>query len=126
MKTTNESSEDYLEQILMLNEEGNTSVHAIDIANAMGFSKASVSIALKKLEDSGYVILGDKQVLTLSEKGKEIASKIYQRHKIIGSFFISLGVDKDIAYKDACKIEHDLSDETFDALKKAYLESQNH
>lgn len=121
-KETNESKEDYLERILMLQEERHAPVRAIDIANSMGFSKASVSIALKKLEEEGFVVVGLKQSLNLTESGREIAAKIYERHKVIGSIFISLGVEEDTAYKDACKIEHDLSEETYQALKKHYLE----
>lgn len=122
MKKTNESAEDYLERILMLQDSGNENVHAVDIANSMGFSKASVSIALKKLEDEGYVTVGPKQVLSLTDSGKAIASSIYERHKVIGSIFIALGVDSETAYKDACKIEHDLSEETYQAIKKHYEE----
>lgn len=121
-KPTNESSEDYLERILMLQEEGNNSVHAIDIANSMEFSKASVSIALKKLENEGYVIVGEKQTLHLTPNGLLIAKKIYERHKVLSSLFISLGVDKEKAREDACKIEHDLSEESYQALKKIYEE----
>lgn len=123
MEKTNESSEDYLERILMLEESNHGFVRAIDIASSMGFSKASVSIALKKLEEKGYVTVGSKQSLILTESGKEIAKKILERHEVIGHLLISLGVDEDTAYKDACKIEHDLSDKTFDALKKAYEKS---
>ena len=79
-KETNESKEDYLERILMLQEETHAPVRAIDIANSMGFSKASVSIALKKLEEEGFVVVGLKQSLNLTESGREIASKIYERH----------------------------------------------
>ncbi len=118
---SHESEEDYLERILMLQEDGNESVHAIDIANSMSFSKPSVSIALKKLEEKGFVVVDDRQVLKLTESGLEIASRIYERHQVIGSLFISLGVDKETAYRDACKIEHDLSETTFEALKKHYL-----
>ncbi|MFA6860992.1 MAG: metal-dependent transcriptional regulator [Bacilli bacterium] len=121
---THESEEDYLERILMLEEKGKKAVHAIDIATSMSFSKPSVSIALKKLEDKGYVHINDHQELTLTEAGMNIASKIYERHQVIGSFLISLGVDKDTAYSDACKIEHDLSDKTFAALKKHYEEDK--
>lgn len=120
MDKTNESSEDYLERILMLEEKNKGPVRAIDIASSMGFSKASVSIALKKLEENGYVVVGVKQSLHLTEKGVEVAKKIYERHEVIGHFFIDLGVDEETAYKDACKIEHDLSDKTFAALKDAY------
>ena len=117
---TNESAEDYLERILMLQENGNNNVHAIDIATSMNFSKASVSIALKKLENEGYVSVGPKQVLSLTPSGLEIASKVYERHKILSGLFIYLGVDKDIAREDACKIEHDLSEESFQAIKRIY------
>lgn len=121
---TNESAEDYLERILMLQEEGNNSVHAIDIANSMSFSKASVSIALKKLEAEGYVSVGDKQVLTLTPSGLEIAKKVYERHQILHNLFTLLGVDDKVACEDACKIEHDLSNESFLALKKIYEEKK--
>ncbi len=117
---TNESAEDYLERILMLQENGNNNVHAIDIATSMNFSKASVSIALKKLENEGYVSVGPKQVLSLTPSGLEIASKVYERQKILSGLFIYLGVDKDIAREDACKIEHDLSEESFQAIKRIY------
>ena len=119
MSKTNESSEDYLERILMLEQEGNTSIHAIDIANSMGFSKPSVSIALKKLEEAGYVKVNKKSVLSLTDAGREIAKKIYVRHVVIRDFFISIGVDPKTASKDACKIEHDLSDETYEAFVRA-------
>lgn len=94
MITTNESKEDYLERILMLQENGNSNVHAVDIAESMGYSKASVSIALKKLEDSGLVSVGEKQVLTLTEEGRKIAKKIYERHQVIGGIFIAIGVSR--------------------------------
>lgn len=119
MSKTNESSEDYLERILMLEQEGNTSIHAIDIANSRGFSKPSVSIALKKLEEAGYVKVNKKSVLSLTDAGREIAKKIYDRHVVIRDFFISIGVDPKTASKDACKIEHDLSDETYEAFVRA-------
>ena len=119
MSKTNESSEDYLERILMLEQEGSTSIHAIDISNSMGFSKPSVSIALKKLEEAGYVKVNKKSVLSLTDAGREIAKKIYDRHVVIRDFFISIGVDPKTASKDACKIEHDLSDETYEAFVRA-------
>ena len=117
---TNESKEDYLERFLMLKTEGYEKIRAVDLANSLGYSPASVSIALKKLENEGYVLLGEHDLLSLTEKGNEIASKVYERHKILGSFFISLGVSKKTAYLDACKVEHDISEETFNALKKDY------
>ncbi len=119
---TNESAEDYLERILMLQEEGNSNVHAIDIANSMHYSKASVSIALKKLENVGYVTVGPRQVLNLTESGLAIAREIYERHQVLHQLFVLLGVDDKTACDDACKVEHDLSASTFLALKKLYEE----
>ena len=121
MKDSVESIEDYLERILMLMEEGNTSVRAIDIAQKMNFSKPSVSIAIKKMESLSYVTIDEKHHIHLTEEGLEIAKKTYERHQILGNLLISLGVDPEIAFDDACKIEHDLSQQSFDALKNAYL-----
>lgn len=121
MVTTNESKEDYLERILRLQESGKTRVHAIDIAESMSFSKASVSIALKKLEESRLVSVDEKRVISLTDEGRKIAKKIYERHQIIGGIFIALGVPKEVAYEDACKVEHDISDQTFQARKTYYL-----
>lgn len=115
-----ESMEDYLERILMLEEEGNHEIHAVEIASSLGFSKPSVSIAMKKLEQQGYVVVGPKLNLILTDEGRKIAVKVYERHKILSSIFVSLGVDKETALEDACKVEHDLSDSTFDALKNYY------
>jgi Mn-dependent DtxR family transcriptional regulator len=123
---TNESAENYLKRILMLQEEGNPNVHAIDIATSMNFSKASVSIALKKLENEGYVTVGPKQVLNLTEAGMAIAKKVYGRYIILHRFFVALGVDDQTAFDDACRIEHDLSESTFQALKKVYEEKVAH
>lgn len=114
-----ESAEDYLESILIISEQKEF-VRAIDIVNHLGISKPSVSVYLKNLRENGYVNIDDKGHLSLTESGLSIAEKIYERHKILSSLLVSLGVDKDIALKDACKIEHDLSDETFDAIKKYY------
>lgn len=112
-----ESGEDYLEMILMLSKE-NENVRSIDIAQAMEFSKPSVSIAMKKLKENGYIQIDENGYITLTKSGREIAERIYERHVILTDWFVSLGVDKEIARKDACKIEHDLSIETFEALKK--------
>ena len=81
-------------------------VHAVDLAASFNYSKASISIALKKLKDRGLVALGPKQQLYLTPDGLEIASRIYERHEVIGSIFTYLGVEEEVAYKDACKIEH--------------------
>lgn len=121
MPVTHESAEDYLERILILEEErGNNDIRAVDIAKSFSYSKPSVSIAMKKLENGGYVELGSKQQLILTPKGREIAEKMYERHKILSKIFIDLGVDPETALRDACKIEHDLSEETFEAIKKKF------
>jgi DtxR family Mn-dependent transcriptional regulator len=117
-----ESGEDYLERILMLEEKkGKGKVHAIDLASSFGYSKPSVSLALKKLKETGYLSFDEKDAILLSEKGLAIGGKTYERHKIIGAALVSLGVNEEIAYKDACKMEHDISEETFQALKSHYL-----
>lgn len=117
-----ESGENYLESIYRLSKK-QTEIHAIDIVNDLGFSKPSVSIALKKLRESGHIIIDNNSHISLTDKGLKIAEKIYERHNIITNLFISLGVSSNVAEEDACKIEHYLSDETFDALKKHYLNS---
>ena len=117
-----ESAEDYLESILIISEQKEY-VRAIDIVNHLGISKPSVSVYLKNLRENGYVNINDKGHLSLTESGLLIAEKLYERHKILSSLLMSIGVDKDIALKDACKIEHDLSDETFTAIKKYYQKS---
>lgn len=113
-----ESSEDYLETILVLGTKIGK-VHAIDIARDMGFSKPSVSVAVHKLADNGYINIADDGVITLTEKGNEIATKVYDRHVTISKALMSLGVSEEQALIDACKIEHDLSEESFKSIKKA-------
>lgn len=114
----NQSLEDYLERILILKERI-VNVRSIDLANDMNFSKPSISIAMKKLEDKGLVeVSHDTGFLNLTEKGLEIAQKTYEKHCTLRDFFISIGVNPEVAADDACKIEHDLSDETFDCLRK--------
>ncbi len=110
-----ESAEDYLEQILMLKEQKG-SVRSIDIAVAMGFSKPSVSIAMKNLRENGYISVDADGFITLEEPGMEIARRIYDRHRKLTAFFVALGVDPDVAAHDACKIEHDLSEETYSKM----------
>lgn len=116
-----ESMEDYLERILMLEEGGNNEIHAVEIASSLGFSKPSVSIAMKKLEQQGLVEVGPKLNLMLTEEGRKIATKVYDRHKVLSAIFMKLGVPEEVAREDACRVEHDLSDETFAALKEHYL-----
>lgn len=111
-----QSAEDYLERILMLSKE-KSNVHSIDIANSFSYSKASISRAVKNLKENGYIIVSDDGSITLTEKGLEIATRMYERHSILTNFFIKLGVNKEQAIEDACKVEHDLSEETFLAIK---------
>lgn len=115
-----ESGENYLEAILMVSEK-QKDVHAIDIVNELKFSKPSVSIMLKKLKDEGYIQIDEHSHITLTEKGFPIANKIYERHKVLTQLLLDLGLPEDIAEDDACKIEHDLSPETFEAVKKAAI-----
>ena len=112
-----ESAEDYLESILVLRERRGQ-VRSIDVVNELGYSKPSVSIAMKKLRESGYISMDTDGSITLNESGLEIDSRIYGRHKTITRFFVLLGVDPAVAAEDACKVEHDLSDETFSRLKE--------
>ncbi len=114
-----ESGENYLEAILRLSKK-QLEIHAIDIVNALGFSKPSVSIALKKLKDDNYITIDQNSHISLTPKGLEIANKIYERHVIITNLLIKLGVSNTIAEADACKIEHHISNETFDAIKNLY------
>ena len=107
-----ESAEDYLESILVLKERRGV-VHSIDIVNELGFSKPSVSIAMKKLRENGYISMDADGSITLNESGLAIANRVYTRHKTITKLFMLLGVSEETAAEDACKVEHDLSDETF-------------
>lgn len=114
-----ESAENYLETVLMLKlKHGH--VRSIDVANHLNFSKASVSVAMKALRENGYVLSDAEGNLSLTESGRAIAEKIYERHQLIATLLINLGVDPDTAYEDSCKIEHDLSDLTFQKLKEHY------
>lgn len=111
-----ESAEDYLETILILKERSGQ-VRSIDIATEMNYTKPSISVAMKKLRENGYIEVDKDGFITLTAPGYEIASNIYNRHKVLTDFFISLGVDQKVAAEDACKIEHDLSDETFEKIR---------
>ena len=114
----NQSEEDYVERILVLKErKGN--VRAVDIAKDMGFSKPSISVAMKKLEEKKYIEIDNfSGYINLTESGMQLAQKIYERHKVLTSLFAKLGVKPEVAEDDACKIEHDLSEETFSKLKE--------
>ena len=115
-----ESAENYLEAILSLHERHGL-VRSIDIANELHFSKPSVSVAMKKLRESGYIEMDKDGFISLLPAGEEIARRIYERHKLLTQFFIRLGVDPEVAAADACKVEHDLSDETFQKMKEHAL-----
>lgn len=119
-----ESAENYLETILVLSQK-NAAVRSIDIANEMNFTKASVSIAMKRLREDGYINMDDDRMITLTPKGKDIASMVYERHQIIAKILIALGVDKATAYEDSCKIEHDLSQKSFEKIKEFYENYKN-
>ena len=111
-----ESAENYLETILVLHKRKGV-VRSIDIANEMNFSKPSVSVAMKNLRLGGYIKVDDDGSITLLDKGREIAEKIYERHTLLSEWLTTMGVDPEIAAEDACRIEHVISNETFDALK---------
>lgn len=112
-----QSAENYIETIFVLTKR-NGVVRSIDIANELGFSKPSVSVAMKSLRENGYIdVMGDGHIILL-EEGKKIAEKLYERHTVLTGALISLGVPEEIAAEDACKIEHILSEETFNAIKK--------
>ena len=111
-----ESGENYLETILMLGQSGHP-VRSIDIVNELGYSKPSVSVAMKKLRENGYINMDNDGYISLSETGLEIAERMYERHTLLSSFLIRIGVDKKTAVEDACRIEHVISPETFQKLK---------
>lgn len=117
-----ESPEDYLETIYMLSLE-QEAVRSIDVARHLGFSKPSVSVAMKRLRENGYVNMDDSNYLTLTDAGKEIASRVFERHNVLSGYLRSVGVSADTAAKDACRIEHVLSEESFQILKNLYLQS---
>lgn len=119
-----ESGEMYLETILILSNQ-KTTVRSIDVAGYMGFSKPSVSRAVGLLKNGGYIVVDSDGFITLTDAGYEVASKIYERHTILTAFLIRLGVDDETAVNDACKMEHDISDKTFEAIKKHIMEFQD-
>ena len=116
MTKINESAENYLETILTLSKKLPV-VRSIDIAHELNFTKASVSIAMKGLRENGHITVSDAGYITLTESGLEIAQKIYERHTFLSKFLMALGVDEKTAADDACKIEHVLSDTSFEAIK---------
>ena len=117
-----ESGQMYLETILILSKKSN-SVRSIDISEYMSFSKPSVSRAVNLLKDGGYILVSKEGYITLTASGREIAEKIYERHTILTKCLIALGVSEETAAEDACKIEHDISDETFSAIKRHVIKN---
>lgn len=111
-----ESAENYLETILMLAKR-NGSVRSIDIVNKLEFTKPSISIAMKNLRENGYINMDSDGYITLTGKGLDIASAVYERHTLLSDWLIALGVDEETAVDDACKIEHVISTKSFDAIK---------
>ena len=114
------SSEDYLEAMLMMKERHGY-IRSVDIAGALDVTKPSVSYATKRLRENGYITMDKEGLITLTEKGLRIAEHIYERHKMLADFLIHIGVDEITARADACKIEHDISDATFEAIKRYAL-----
>ena len=113
----NESAENYLETILILSKEKPV-VRSVDIAEELGFKKSSVSVAMKNLRNKEHITVTKEGFIYLTESGKEIAEMIYERHELLSNWLVKLGVDKKIATEDACRIEHVISKESFEAIKK--------
>lgn len=114
-----ESAENYLETILILSQrKGKGEVRSIDIVNELGFSKPSVSVAMKNLRENGYITVDKDGYIRLTDKGLEIAEKMYERHTLLSQWLIKLGVDEKVAVEDACRMEHVISAESFAAIKK--------
>ena len=118
-----ESTEDYLEKILQLSDI-KEEVHAVDIAREMSFSKPSVSEAMGKLKDQGYIEINPKGAITLTTSGEEIAKKTLEKHIILTQMLLALGVDEETASDDACRMEHDISDKTWELIKKHYEQNK--
>ena len=120
--TRNESSEMYLETILVLSRRLPV-VRSVDIATEMNFKKSSISVAMKRLRENGYIKVNESGFITLTEKGREIAEMIYERHTFLSGWLTALGVDEKTAVEDACRMEHDISRESFAAIKRFVTDS---
>ncbi len=118
----NQSVEDYLETILVLSRRL-PEVRSVDIADEMQFTKASVSIGMKNLRTKGYIDMDDSKYITLTPAGREIAERILERHELISNWLVNLGVPNDVALSDACRMEHTLSEQTFDAIKRHVIDN---
>ena len=119
VKKIKESAENYLEAILMIKKKkGN--VRSIDIANELSFTKASVSVAMKAFKEEEYISIDENGNISLMPKGLKIAEKMYERHKVIAEALMALGVSEEVAYEDSCKLEHHMSNETFEKIKEYF------
>ncbi len=116
-----ESVEDYLETILLLGKQM-PQVRSVDVANELNYSKPSVSVAMKNLRQKNYVTVSEEGYIQLTEEGRALAETVYERHSLISGWLISLGVDPEVAAEDACRMEHDISAESFAAIKKCISE----
>ena len=117
------SAENYLEAIYVLHLRNNE-VRSIDIAHELGFSKPSVSVAMKQLRTAGYILTDSAGYITLTEEGHKQALRVYERHSVLSALLVALGVDKDVAAEDACRIEHVLSEESFEAIREKAISSK--
>ena len=117
-----ESAENYLETIYILGQQS-SGVHAIDIAGELGFSKPSVSIAMKRLRENGYIVMDEENLITLTAQGEAIARRVYERHDLLRGLLMRIGVSEEVASNDACRIEHVLSEESFACIRK-YMEQK--
>jgi len=117
-----ESGENYLETIYMLRRSRGY-VRAVDISNELGYSKPTVSVAMKKFREEGYITVDGDGHIELTDKGQEIAEKIFERHNCLGEMLMHMGVDKETAYEDACRIEHYISEKSFRCLQKYFQET---
>ena len=115
----NQSAEDYLEAILMLQEK-NSYARSIDVANELNVSKPSVSVAMKKLKERGYITFDDNGFIKFTDEGKTLADKVYKKHKLLTDVLIYIGVKKDVAAEEACVIEHAISDNTYKCIDRFY------
>ena len=116
----NESAENYLETILVLSKQLPV-VRSVDVANELGFKKSSVSVAMKNLRNRDLIVMSDNGHISLTPEGQAMAETVYERHSLLSGWLIELGVDREIAAADACKMEHDISPESFEALKQHIL-----
>ncbi len=116
MAKVHESAENYLETLLILTQKFSR-VRSIDVVNRTGYSKPTVSIAMKRLRGDGYIAVDDDGYITLERKGLEIAERMYERHQVIAQILMSLGVDEETAYADSCRIEHSISAKSFQCMK---------